>query len=84
MALTISFAGTVCTTAKPCWGLPAHSQLPAACLMHAGMFNSDGTGILAHGFTGALHIWRREGGLWVPQASAVPAVVAAFAAPALA
>ncbi|GAB4817645.1 hypothetical protein N2152v2_004691 [Parachlorella kessleri] len=31
---------------------------------YTGVFNGDGTGILAHGFTGALHIWRRLGGAW--------------------
>ena len=38
-------------------------------LRGAGVFNGDGTGILAHGFTGALHIWRRLGDAWVPKAS---------------
>ncbi|KAK9820488.1 hypothetical protein WJX72_010831 [[Myrmecia] bisecta] len=38
---------------------------------YGGVFGPDGLSILAHGFTGALHLWRREGdspdGRWVPQ-----------------
>lgn len=35
----------------------------------AGVFAPDGSGIAAHGFTGALHIWLREGpdGGWLPR-----------------
>lgn len=37
---------------------------------YSGVFNHDGSAILAHGFSGALHLWRRqpheEGGGWAP------------------
>ena len=34
---------------------------------YTGVWAPDGAGILAHGFTGALHLWRREGGAWAPK-----------------
>ena len=38
---------------------------------YTGVFSPDGSGIAAHGFSGALHIWRRDGegggSGWVPQ-----------------
>ncbi|BDA40643.1 Elongator complex protein 2 [Coccomyxa sp. Obi] len=38
---------------------------------YGGCFSPDGQSIVAHGFTGALHLWRREEddgrGAWVPQ-----------------
>lgn len=50
----------------------------ASCLgFYGGAFNPRGDQLVAHGFTGALHLWRLEGGsssgsssgrrLWVPQ-----------------
>ncbi len=39
----------------------------AACLgYYGGVWAPDGTAVLAHGFTGALHLWRSSGGQWQP------------------
>jgi hypothetical protein len=36
-----------------------------------GCWAPDGAGVLAHGFTGALHLWRRAGAGW-PWGSVIP------------